>query len=174
MSGNGSIDWLIIKAKMNFYQVLQVDSSCSQGEIRHAYHMAARKFHPDKTINNGLKNDAKINKFSNDERQFLYIQEAYETLRDQELRAQYDLKLRQEEATLKRDCEDIRITDEISLSEMRREIEEDEDGEQCILYTSICRCGDVYAITEEEIFDGVDIVACIGCSLHIRVVKDLP
>ncbi len=110
---------------MSFYQVLQIDSSCSQEEIRRAYHIAARRLHPDKASNSVLKYEIKLKaEVSNDEKQFLDIQEAYETLRDQELRTQYDLKLRQEEATLKRDFEDVRITDEISLSGMQREIEE--------------------------------------------------
>jgi DnaJ-class molecular chaperone len=65
----------------NFYARLGIPHTATHEEIRHAYHLAARKFHPD------------YNKDSNAVEIFLQIQEAYEILSDASKRLVYDSKL---------------------------------------------------------------------------------
>jgi len=60
---------------MNYYEVLGVEKSASQDEIKKAFHKLAHKYHPDK---------------GGDEKKFKEINEAYQVLSDSAKRAQYD------------------------------------------------------------------------------------
>ena len=60
----------------DYYQILGVDRSASEAEIKKAYRKLAGKYHPDKP--------------SGDEAKFKDISEAYEVLGDKEKRAMYD------------------------------------------------------------------------------------
>jgi len=60
----------------DFYDVLGVSRSASQDEVKKAYRKLAHKFHPDKLGGNAEK--------------FKEINEAYQTLSDQQKRGQYD------------------------------------------------------------------------------------
>lgn len=61
------------------YQVLGVDRTASQADIKKAYHKAAMKFHPDRT-----KGDKEA------EQRFAKINAAYDVLKDEKKRSQYD------------------------------------------------------------------------------------
>ncbi|EGZ26511.1 hypothetical protein PHYSODRAFT_308312 [Phytophthora sojae] len=151
-------------APSSFYEVLGLAATCSADDVRRAYHQAARRYHPDKRAND-------LN--AEDEQQFLRVQEAYETLRSAELRRQYDAKLQQDELVRKREEEVVVVSDEVPLADMQREVLPGEGGDEDeVLFTHQCRCGDLYEITEEELQDGVDVVPCTGCSLHIRVLQN--
>ncbi len=62
----------------DYYDILGVDSSASETEIRNAYRKLARKYHPDR------------NKEPGAEDKFKEINEANEVLKDKEKRASYD------------------------------------------------------------------------------------
>lgn len=63
----------------DFYKVLGVPNSATSNEIRRAYRILARRYHPD------------VNPGSNSATKFNEIQEAYNTLRDAEKRRLYDI-----------------------------------------------------------------------------------
>ena len=65
-------------AKRDYYDVLGVNRSSSDSEIKRAYHRLARECHPD------------LNKDPDAERRFKEINEAYEILGDRRKRAEYD------------------------------------------------------------------------------------
>jgi len=60
---------------MDYYEVLGVQKSASQDEIKKAFHKLAHKYHPDK---------------GGDEKKFKEINEAYQVLSDAQKRQQYD------------------------------------------------------------------------------------
>lgn len=66
-------------AKRDFYEILGVDKSASQDEIKKAYRKVAIKFHPDKNPDDTTA-----------EEKFKEAAEAYEILSDQEKRQRYD------------------------------------------------------------------------------------
>ncbi|KAI5435671.1 chaperone protein dnaJ 1, mitochondrial isoform X1 [Lathyrus oleraceus] len=66
-------------AERNYYQMLGVPENASQDEIKKAFRLLAKKYHPDANKNSPSA-----------KRKFQDIREAYETLRDSKKRAEYD------------------------------------------------------------------------------------
>ena len=62
---------------VDYYEILQVNSSAEQETIQRVFRLLAQRFHPD-------------NKETGDERRFREIQDAYTILNDPETRARYD------------------------------------------------------------------------------------
>ncbi len=65
-------------SKRDYYEVLGVSKDASKEEIKKAYRKLARKYHPD------------VSEEENASDKFKEAKEAYETLSDQQKRAQYD------------------------------------------------------------------------------------
>lgn len=65
-------------SKRDYYEVLGVEKSASQAEIRKAYRRLSKQYHPD------------INKEEGAEEKFKELAEAYEILSDEQKRSQYD------------------------------------------------------------------------------------
>lgn len=76
------------------YQVLGVSSTSSIGDIKSTYHKLAKRFHPDRFYGGA---DAALHTKIGEA--FARIAQAYETLKDRQGRAAYDLKLSHERAT---------------------------------------------------------------------------
>ncbi|KAK4916630.1 DnaJ-related protein scj1, partial [Elasticomyces elasticus] len=66
----------IIAAQTDLYKVLQLDKSANERDLKRAYRTLSKKYHPDKA--------------SGDEKKFLEVTEAYETLTNSETRKIYD------------------------------------------------------------------------------------
>lgn len=66
----------------NYYEILNVENTATKTEIQKTYRVLARKYHPD--VNSGNPKFGKI---------FANINEAYEVLKDEERRKEYDKKL---------------------------------------------------------------------------------
>jgi molecular chaperone DnaJ len=75
----GTTGWESGMAKRCYYEVLEVERSANDGELKSAFRKLAMKWHPDR--NPGDKNC---------EHQFKEINEAYEILKDADKRAAYD------------------------------------------------------------------------------------
>lgn len=65
---------------MNYYNILGIKSNATKKEIKNSYFLLAKKYHPDKNLDN--KEWA--------EEKFKNITEAYHVLYDDELRKKYD------------------------------------------------------------------------------------
>lgn len=72
----------------NLYQTLGVKLTSSTEEVRRAYRILARRYHPDINDYNGLNEKKELNE------KFLKITEAYQTLIDPQKRRLYDLSLK--------------------------------------------------------------------------------
>lgn len=72
----------------NYYQVLDLSRDAEAGEIKRAYHGLAKRFHPDR-----FHKDADPPLYARIEDAFARISQAYETLKDQQMRAAYDRSL---------------------------------------------------------------------------------
>ncbi|HEX8144427.1 MAG TPA: DUF4388 domain-containing protein [Pyrinomonadaceae bacterium] len=72
----------------NYYQVLDLSRDAEASEIKRAYHGLAKRFHPDR-----FHQDADPKLYMRIEDAFARISQAYETLKDQQMRAAYDRSL---------------------------------------------------------------------------------
>ncbi len=78
----------------NYYHVLGVLSTAPIGEIKTAYHRLAKRFHPDR-----FHSEADSALHARIETAFAQIAQAYETLKEKQSRAAYDLKLSEQSRT---------------------------------------------------------------------------
>jgi diphthamide biosynthesis protein 4 len=94
--------------------------------------------------------------------EFVLLQQAWETLKDPELRRLYD-----EQYARKQTLAGVaRVAAEVDLDDM-------EYDEPLATFRSPCRCGSSYEITEEQLANKVELVYCSGCTLQIRVLYEL-
>ena len=102
----------------DYYEILELNKSCTKEEIRKNYRKLSLKYHPDKNGGNGSKGFIKIN-------------EAYEILYDDEKRKLYDLRL------LFRDIDITEEDYELMFSYYNRFLESKEYKLMKLLYKSI-------------------------------------
>ena len=135
-----------------FYETLGVAKTATPEELKHAYRRLAQREHPDKTAEQ-LREAAT--------KRWQKIGEAYRTLREQALRARYDLQLSHRE--LWATAPPI-INETVDLSATTQSYEAGE-----FHFAHPCRCGGCYSVSESDLAQDFDVVACTGCSLFIQV-----
>jgi diphthamide biosynthesis protein 4 len=152
----------------DYYALLRVAADAPVSAIRRAYHAAVLELHPDKRAARGMAGGAAHPGASDTPQQhsaFLAIQEAWETLRDPDRRADYDARASYGagEAAAAAQSARVHVSDTLELGEMDYE----EEGDA---FKWACRCGGEYRVPGEETLE-VDsvIVPCTGCSLRVRV-----
>lgn len=128
---------------MNYYELLECTDQSSYKEIKKAFQELALKYHPDKLGGNKNK--------------FLKINEAWKTLRDESLRKNYDLYLKQTKIN-----DQNFYFDSIILSNMT---------ETTNNYFYKCRCGGEYILEKNEIDGEEFIINCNECSFYLQVGK---
>ncbi|XP_020576182.1 chaperone protein dnaJ 1, mitochondrial isoform X3 [Phalaenopsis equestris] len=79
----------------DYYEILGVSNNASPEDIKKAFHNLAKKYHPDANKNNPAA-----------KRKFQEIREAYETLRDSDKKAQYDMGFSSGAESISYDSED--------------------------------------------------------------------
>lgn len=77
----------------NFYQVLNISENATLEDVKKAYRKLALQFHPDKNKDKGAQS------------KFIEINIAYETLKDSNLRTEYDNFLKSEKENLENEFE---------------------------------------------------------------------
>lgn len=73
---------LYCQSSKTYYDILNVKSTASSDEIKQSYRLLAKKYHPDKNLNNPNAHDL-----------FIEISKAYETLYDDIKRREYDMTM---------------------------------------------------------------------------------
>lgn len=155
---------------VDFYQVLGLDEKrngreINAAELKQAYKRALLVHHPDKQPSSLATSGA--TKATID-----VITQAFKTLADPELRAEYDRDQR------------LRVEDGDELSAKRNtrhtgmetvDLEDLDFVEPSEMWTRPCRCGSepAFVVTEAELEKNVEygelIVGCKGCSLWLKV-----
>ena len=124
------------------YDVLGARVEDDYETLKRNYRRLSVQLHPDK--NSSATTDA-----------FLRLQKAWETLRDEDARQDYDRTLTS--------VEDVAVWMEVPLNDLSTD---DADA----LFTYDCRCGGTYEVDADEVDANADLlVPCDGCSYYIRI-----
>ena len=162
MAASSSIDETeTLTSKQTHYDVLGVTRTATYEEIKNSFHKKARQSHPDKLQQNSASN----NNEEETQMNFKRIQEAWETLRDENLRATYDEELMQQKLKQKG-----KLDGAVLLSK-HDDLEEahDEDLQESV-YVYDCRCGEELIFENKNIEeDGFEYVDCPGCCFVYKV-----
>ncbi|KAL0488918.1 DnaJ [Acrasis kona] len=134
------------------YRVLNVSRDASVQEIKQQYLNLSRQYHPDASG-------------TNDSKEFIEIQEAWEILRNEDSRLALDKDLDNLES------KNYKTRGEISEVVKISEMDFNEDGD---VLSRPCRCGSTYDLSTSDAYDFNEvIVVCSGCSLKIKIENDL-
>lgn len=136
--------------KLDLYQLLSISKNASMAQVKSAYHRTLLQSHPDK-------------KKSSEPIDIALIKEAYSTLSNPQLRAEYDAQHSYPAAPSRPAPRPAQV---VSLGDF-----EEVEAEESWRYT--CRCGGSYLITSTSMDEGEHLIACNSCSEAIWVGYEL-
>ena len=132
------------------YGVLGVGEGASPGELARAYRQKARETHPDKP--NGS------------EAAFRRVQEAYDTLGNEEKRKAYDARRKAMEAREEQGQHAV-VLDVVAIEECTHVAG--------TVYEHPCNCGGLFRIDAAELEESEETnVACDGCTYILAVTRE--
>eukprot|EP00656_Telonema_subtile_P013734 TRINITY_DN1697_c0_g1_i5.p1 TRINITY_DN1697_c0_g1~~TRINITY_DN1697_c0_g1_i5.p1 ORF type:complete len:271 (-),score=41.97 TRINITY_DN1697_c0_g1_i5:117-833(-) len=137
----------VIHVNMDAYEVLGVDADATDEQIRRRYLELARTLHPDKASEEDKEQRTE---------KFVKVQWAWGVLSQPDKRREHDLA----EAST-----DSVIWREVDLDDML--YDEADKG-----YSTGCKCGGRYLITEDQLEEGFDATTCDGCSGTVVVLYE--
>jgi len=173
------VDILAETEVVDFYEVLCLPRTATSSDVKAAYHNALLLHHPDKALSIRNRNESvqnitptqnKLNHKHEDKTRrpsIDDIQQAYSTLVDPILRAEFDIRLARNGTTSSVAAKGSQRPAEIvSFDEFVPE-------EKSEAYIYPCRCGSVYRITEDQLEAEVHLLGCQGCSEVVWVGYDV-
>jgi diphthamide biosynthesis protein 4 len=157
-----------------YYEVLNVSPNASINTIKTTYRRLALLYHPDRAAPDVAINitgdpsthSESTSTIASTTAQFIAIQRAYATLSDPQLRADYDLFLKQQQYVTR----SAGILNDVEVLDMDYDATTE-------MYTYPCRCGNIYSCPAEDIESSGEtqgcniILPCSGCSLSICVIN---
>jgi len=159
----------LLAMEPDHYAVLGVQPDAGHEDVKRAFHRAALRLHPDKTVapaGGGPSGTEHQPAGASAAAKYLLVQEAWGVLGDAAARGAYDRR-----CALRALREDVHINESVALGEM--DAAHDVQGSGQAGFTWPCRCGGSYALLEEDAArfgrGGEVAVPCASCSLHIRV-----
>lgn len=192
---------------LTHYEILNVSKHASFDEIKSSHRRLALLYHPDKQQRQhpvkdlGIESSISISNNPSKSQRLDYtkIQEAWECLRDDEKRRDYDIQLSKSKEYRDKERMESGMSVPVKLSDMEVELcevevdgEDNNDGnhsgcgdvvEQNV-YLYSCRCGDCFELLESD-FQGCSnstesnnethsfLFECQSCSLTIAVYDDV-
>ena len=108
----------------NYYEILNIEASASEEDIKKAYRLLAKQYHPDK------------NKSPDAEEKFKEINEAYEVLKDEQLRQKYDSYFHASQNVHNEDLKDFSFETQFYYDDVEYEIEQEREYLMEQLYNS--------------------------------------
>ncbi|XP_023220417.1 dnaJ homolog subfamily C member 24-like [Centruroides sculpturatus] len=130
---------------VDFYAILGLTKNATKEELKKQYHSLILKHHPDKT------------KVEDSVSHFCKIDEAWKTLSNDQLKNEYDAKLKAWELK-----NTHAVHEEVKISSMNKISDES--------YERSCRCGGSYILDPEDLkYGSCLVIECDSCSLNILV-----
>ncbi|CAG8550134.1 10838_t:CDS:2 [Paraglomus brasilianum] len=150
--------------KESYYDILRIHKEASFNEIKSKYQQLLLLYHPDKVRQNIGQDEATHpdDEGEVDNPLIHKIVEAWQTLKNPEKRKAYDALITASEYAENQEI----INAEVDLDEMNF-------NEESSTYSTGCRCGGSYIISEHDMEEGKDVVGCVNCSLKIKVLYDV-
>lgn len=134
----------------NFYTILKCDTSATYEELKRNYQQLIKMHHPDKSVESGQS-------VSNSNETFHKIDKAWKTLRDSELKKQYDAMLLQNDFD-----EECLIYATVDIAELKF------NSENMSRYP--CRCGSYFVVNKSDVeTNKVVVIECSECTNCICV-----
>jgi len=154
---------------MSYYEVLNVEKGATIDQIRKNYQHLALEVR-NVGISRLTKTQLHPDRVGNDKYQdkFIKVQKAWETLRDDERRREYDNLLQGTSVEASLNLVEQFQRSQLIISTVVNTDEMDWNQQES-MWTYGCRCGDVFCVSEHDLDHGPVIVPCQGCSLGLEI-----